>query len=262
MTPRGAVVDLDGTVYRGDELLSGAREGLDTLRKAGVDVLFFSNNPLRDEAAYLDRLQGFGLDVSGARACSSGVVTTEYLHEHHGGDQILLVGADGLRDQLAGAGLSLTDDPEAADALVESWTPSFGYDDMQTALDAVDEETPFLGTDPDRTVPRGDGGIMPGSGAVVYALAATLDREPDAMLGKPAAPARQAALDRLDCPPSDCLVVGDRPDTDLAMGEQAGMTTVLVLTGVTDREAVADSPVDPDYVIEDLGEIETVLDAL
>lgn len=257
----GAIVDLDGTVYRGDALLPGAAEAVDRMRAAGLDLLFFSNNPTKDGAAYVDHLTGLGLDVRPGEACSAGDVTTEYLREHHRRDGVMLVGAPGLRAQLREADLSLTDDPGATDVLVGSWTPAFDYGDMEDALRAVDDETAFLGTDPDRTFPREVGRVVPGSGAVVGALAATVGREPDAVLGKPSAEALDAALDRLGCPPGECLVVGDRLGTDLAMGERAGMTTALVLSGIADRSAVADSDVDPKYVLESLADVDQVLDA-
>lgn len=259
MTVRGAIVDLDGTVYRGGELIDGAVEGIDAIRAAGSDVLFFSNNPLKDGAAYLDQLASLGLEVDGMQACSSGDVTTEYLAANHAADDVLLIGDTGLRDQFRGAGLALTNDPDECDVLVASWTDSFGYDDMHAALDAVDGGTPFLGSDPDRTVPTSGGALMPGSGAIVGAIAAVVGRDPDAILGKPSETALSAALDRLGAEPGECLVVGDRLDTDLAMGASTEMTTVLVLSGVTDRGAVADSGTDPDFVIEHLGEIGTVL---
>lgn len=262
MTARGAIVDLDGTVYRGGELVDGAAAGIDALRSAGSDVLFFSNNPLKDGAAYLDYLAGLGLDVDGMQACSAGVVTTEYLTANHAGDEVLLIGDDGLRDQLRGAGLALTTDPGQCDVLVASWTDAFDYGDLQTALDAVDGDTAFLGSDPDRTVPTGDGALMPGSGAIIGAVAAAVGRDPDAVLGKPSEAALSAALGRLGVDPGECLVVGDRPDTDLAMGARAGMTTVLVLSGVTGRGEVAEADVDPDFVIDHLGEIESVLSGL
>jgi HAD superfamily hydrolase (TIGR01450 family) len=259
MTVRGAIVDLDGTVYRGGDLIDGAADGLDALRAAGADVLFFSNNPLRDGASYLEYLGELGLDVDGMQACSSGVVTTEYLATHHADDDVLLVGDNGLREQVRGAGLSLTADPDRCDVLVASWTESFGYDDMQTALDAVDDDTVFLGSDPDRTFPMGNGTLVPGSGAIIGAVAAVVGRDPDSILGKPSEAALSAALDRLGAEPAECLVVGDRLDTDLTMGTRAGMTTVLVLSGVTDRKDVARSDVDPDFVIDALGDIDSVL---
>lgn len=255
----GAIVDLDGTVYRGGNLLPGAVEGVEALRDAGLDVLFFSNNPIRDGASYATHLTDLGIPTDEHEACSSGVVTTEYLRENHADDRILLVGSPGLRDQLDAAGLELTELPAEADVLVASWTPEFGYTDMQDALDAVEDGVTFLGTDPDRTFPAEDGTTVPGSGAIIGAISATVGRDPDAVLGKPSETALVFALDRLGVEPTSCLVIGDRLDTDLAMGNRAGMTTVLVKTGITDPGDVSASEVDPDFVIGSLGDIDQVL---
>lgn len=262
MTVRGAIIDLDGTVYRGNELIDGAQAGLDSLRDRGIDGLFFSNNPLETGEAYLERLSNLGLAVDGLQACSSGVVTTEYLVENHSSEKVFCIGDDQLREQFRTAGLTVVEEPARADVLVASWTAGFDYDDMRDALAAVDEQTTFLGTDPDRTFPMPDGREVPGSGAVIGAVAAAVGREPDAVLGKPSEAAREAALSRLDTAPENCVVVGDRIDTDLKMGEKAGMTTVLVLSGVTDRAEVDASELSPDYVIDSLGEIDQVLETL
>jgi 4-nitrophenyl phosphatase len=256
----GAIIDLDGTVYRGGDLVPGATAGIDRLRAAGIELLFLSNNPTRTGAAYAETLGDLGIDVAADRVLSAGTVTTDFLRDEHPEDPVLLIGDPGLREQLAAADQPLTDDPEEADVVLASWTMDFDYDDMRTALEAVDDETTFLGTDPDRTWPAGDGEHIPGSGAVIRAVAGVVDREPEAVLGKPSPQALGAAQERLAAPPGDCLIVGDRLDTDLAMGQRAGMTTVLVLSGSTDRADLADSPVEPDNVIADLGEIGTVID--
>jgi 4-nitrophenyl phosphatase len=260
MSIRGAIVDLDGTVYRGNELVDGAQTGVDALRAAGIDVLFFSNNPLKTGEAYIERLADLGLDVDGLQACSSGVVTTEHLVDHYPSSQIFCIGDEDLREQFRTADLTVTEDPAEADVLVASWTAEFDYRDMRDALAAVDEETVFLGTDPDRTFPMPDGQEVPGSGAIIGSVASVIGRDPDAVLGKPSTAAREAALSRLGVSPEACLVVGDRLDTDLRMGEDAGMTTALVLSGVTSREDVAASDVTPDYVVENLAEVDQILD--
>lgn len=255
MSLEGAVVDLDGTVYRGDELLPGAAEGVAALRRAGLSLCFFSNNPTRNGEDYVARLQELGVDARTGEACSAGVATTEYLRDHHADDTVMLVGSAALADQLRAGNLTLTDDPERTDVLVGSWDPEFGYDDMDRALQAVDDQTPFLGTDPDRVFPGPGDRFVPGSGAILGALSRTIGREPDAILGKPSETALGLALERLGVPAENCLVVGDRLDTDLVMGDRAGMTTVLVLSGVATRADIATAEVDPDYVIENLGEI-------
>lgn len=258
----GAIIDLDGTVYRGGALLPGAVEGVDTLRDAGFEILFCSNNPIKNGTQYVETLSDHGIAVSPGEACSAGVLTTAYLQDNHADDDILCIGTDGLRDQFRDADLQLTTDPEECDVLVASWTPTFDYGDMQDALDAVDETTTFLGTDPDRTFPMDDGRVVPGSGAVIRSVAAVVGRDPDAYLGKPSEIALEFALDKLGEPAEECLIVGDRLDTDLAMGDRAGMTTVLVLTGVSDRADVSESAIEPDYVIDGLGDIGDVLDSL
>jgi HAD superfamily hydrolase (TIGR01450 family) len=262
MALSGAIVDLDGTVYRGEQLLPGVGTGIDALRAAGLNLLFLSNNPTKDGAAYVDRLSGFGLDVRDGEACSAGVVMTEFLQEYHADDTIMLIGADGLRDQFERRGLTLTTEADETDVLVVSWDPTFDFEDMTDTLHAVDADTTFLGTDPDRTFPMEGDRIVPGSGAIIGSVAATVGREPDAVLGKPSEAALEIALDRLGAPAEELLIVGDRLDTDLTMGANAGMTTVLVLTGVTDREDVATSPVQPDYIIDGLGDIGDILDTL
>ena len=102
MTVRGAIVDLDGTVYRGGSLLPGAAEGVERLRNAGLDVLFFSNNPIKDGTAYAASLTELGIPVSPDEACSAGVVTAAYLREHHADEGCRLRDAAAHRGWLAG----------------------------------------------------------------------------------------------------------------------------------------------------------------
>lgn len=259
MPGRGAIVDLDGTVYVGDDLVDGVPVAIRRLRETNHDILFFSNNPVKDAEEYASHLGDFGLEVEPREVLSSGDVTVEYLLDEHPDDRIFIIGADGFREQLVAAGLTVTDDPEACDVLVASWTPEFQYSDLRDALVAVDGETPFYGTDPDRTFPMGEDKPVPGSGAIIGSVAATVGRDPDAILGKPSGIARSRALDRLEAAPEDCLIVGDRLDTDLQMGADAGMETVLVLTGVTDRSDLADAGFEPDHAISSLADIDRVV---
>lgn len=259
---RGAIVDLDGTVYTGETLVPGADDGIDDLRAAGVTPVFFSNNPTRDGDAFVERLVSMGVDARAGDAVSSADVTAGYLLDEHADESVYLVGSESLGDVLVQRGVTLTDDPVGADVFLASWTDEFGYEHLQAALDGIDDDTAFLATDPDRTYPSGGGTFVPGTGAIAGAIAAAVDREPDLILGKPSPTALEYALERIDVGPDACLVVGDRLNTELAMGERVGMTTVLVLTGVCDRADVADADLEPDYVIESLAEIGPVLDDL
>lgn len=259
MTLRGVLLDLDGTVYHGENPLPGAAAAVARLRERGYSLCFFSNNPLHDGEAYVDRLQSMGVDARPGEACSSAVVTREYLHDNHAGDSVFVVGSEELRGYVDETDATVVAEPAQADVLLASWTDEFHYRDMVAALRALDDETVFLGTDPDVTFPGDDGRPVPGSGAVINAVAGVVEREPERVLGKPSSVAAGAALDRLGHDPGDCLVVGDRLNTDIMLGERAGMETALVMTGVTDERRLSESDVTPDHVLDSLADIDTVL---
>ncbi|MEF8780305.1 MAG: HAD-IIA family hydrolase [Haloferacaceae archaeon] len=259
MKYRGAVLDVDGTVVRGDEPIPGAPAGVERIRAAGIDPLFVSNNPSKLPPDYVERLSRAGYDVDVEQVVTAGTVTTASLSEQHPADPIYLVGAPGLADQFRDAGLTLASDPEAAAVVVVSLDREFDYETLTTVQWILeDEDVRFYGTDPDVVIPAASRDV-PGSGALINAVADVTGREPDAVFGKPNEPTLRAIFDRLPHDPAECFVVGDRLDTDVALGEAAGMTTVLVRTGVTDGRTLERSEIQPDYVLDSLSEIERVL---
>lgn len=260
MVYSGVVLDLDGTVYRGSELLPGAADAVDAIRAAGCSVCWFSNNPTRTREGYVDHLADLGLTIDRTEVLSAGTVTTEYLATEHATDEIYLIGSPGLHEQFETADLRVTDDPATADVLVTSWDDEFDYESLIAGLRALDDpDTVFLGSDPDRVVPADGETLIPGSGAIIGAIEAVTDRSVDRVMGKPAPTAVDAVQETLDCPPQECLVVGDRLDTDIALGERADMTTVLVLTGITDRGDIGTSEWTPDHVLDSLADLPPLL---
>ncbi|WP_254837626.1 HAD-IIA family hydrolase [Natronomonas marina] len=258
MDYEGAVLDLDGTVYRGDRLLPGAGAAVERLRAAGVRTLFFSNNPTKSRAEYVERLDSLGIEARPEEVLSAGTVTTRFLADEHADDAVFLIGSPGLKRQFETAGLDFVADATDADVLVVSYAREFGYGDMLAGYRALEAGARFYGTDPDMLIPA-DGGMIPGSGAVINAVGGVLGREPDRIIGKPSTEARRAALDALDVPAERCFVAGDRLDTDIALGERAGMTTVLVRTGVTTDADLETSDVSPDHVVDSLEDLPSAL---
>jgi 4-nitrophenyl phosphatase len=268
MGVRGVIFDVDGTLVRGDEPIGGAEIGLSAVDAVGLRRLLVSNNPTKPPEAYERRLHRAGVAVDPSDVLTAGSVTARYLSEHHSQDRIAVVGESGLVDLLRSAGLSVDPlggdslDLPPPDVLVASVDRAFSYQTLQRCLRVLDDRTvTFLGTDPDVVIPAADGDA-PGSGAIIDAIANVAGRDPAVVLGKPSETARRMALDRLGLPPEDVLVVGDRLDTDIALGERAGMTTALVLTGVTDAADLDASPIEPDYVLDSLAGLESVLDDL
>lgn len=254
-----AILDVDGTIVRGDRLLEGVTDGLATLEAAGISPLLFSNNPTRGTAHYRKRVGRHGIEIGPDRVLTSATVTAEYLSRTHDGDVVYLVGEERLATILRTAGLEVTDDPGEAELVVGSIDRSLSYDRLADALVALERDVPFYGTDPDATIPTEEGAV-PGSGAVLAAMEAIAGREPDAILGKPSPVAAEAAIERLGTDPATTLVVGDRLDTDVALGARAGMTTAVVLTGLTTRADLEQSSIEPDYVLESLADLETILE--
>jgi arabinose operon protein AraL len=254
----GAVLDLDGTVYIGDDPVPGAVSAVETLRNVGLSVLFLTNKPIARRADYREKLVSLGIPATVGDVISSASVTASYLRAHHDTDPILVVGEEPLREELRAGGLTLTMDPAEARVVLASMDRGFDYETLSRALDAIDDDTAFLATNVDRTCPTPDGEI-PDCRAVTGAIEGATGRSVDRVLGKPGEPTIDAATERLDADPGRCLMIGDRLETDMRMGNQCGMTTVLALSGVTDRETLAASSVRPDHVIESIAEIDTVV---
>ncbi|WP_435358174.1 HAD-IIA family hydrolase [Haloarchaeobius sp. DFWS5] len=251
----GAILDVDGTVLRGADPIPGAAEAITKLRDRGCAVVFVTNNPTVGPAVVAERLRAAGIDADPREVLTSGGVTADFLADDRPDDDLFVVGEVGLREQLSARDLSLTDDYAAADTLVASIDREFTYDRLKTALwSLADESVGFVGTDPDRVIPTADG-LVPGSGAIINAVADVAGREPEAVLGKPHEVTRAAALDRLGVDSAQCVVVGDRLDTDVALATGTDMTTVLTLTGVSDRTTVEASEFVPDHVVSSLADV-------
>jgi 4-nitrophenyl phosphatase len=259
MTYHGVVLDLDGTIYRGEEPIPGAHEAIAALRERDISLLCFSNNPTLTPEAYADRLADLGIEVSPTEIASAASVTATYLSREYSDDRIFLVGSSGLRDQLEDAGLTLTETWVEAEVLVASYDRGFDYDRLTEALWALEGETTFVGTDPDMTIPHSEGRLVPGSGAIIHAIAGVADREPEVVLGKPSSEARDAAMSALKLDPQQCLVIGDRLDTDVALGAGCGMSTAVVLSGVTSEADLPRADPSPDHVLDSIADLESVL---
>ena len=258
-----AIVDLDGTVYTGDTALPGAVEGVETLREAGVDVRFFTNNASRSAERYATRLRRLGVPAEPDDVVSSGRITADYLRTNHPDARTYVVGEEPFVRLLRRTGSAVVEDPRRADVLVVALDRSFDYDRLTDALHALDGDTPFLATNPDRT--RSEDGVeVPSTGGIVGAITGTTGREPDAVLGKPSEHAAAFVRDRFGFRPERTLMVGDRLDTDVVLGNAVGMTTAVVLTGVTDRADLRSvppgAPTDPDHVLHSLAGVSALLD--
>ncbi len=245
--------DLDGTVYLGDALLPSAGETIQHLRGLGKRTLFLSNNPTKTRESQAALLSRLGLPTPPQDVLNSTLVMADFLQRRLPGGRLFVIGEQPLHDVLAGAGFELADDA-AVDAVVVSFDRTFAYRKLQIAFDAIRGGAAFFATNGDKFCPVPGGG-QPDAAALIAAIEACTDVKVEAIVGKPSAYMATAALRLLNLPPTECLMTGDRLETDVLMGLDAGMAAALTLTGATNAAQAAASPIRPTYVVSQLAEL-------
>lgn len=231
--------DLDGVIYRGQDVLPGVPEGLRRLAGAGFEVYFITNNSTRSPETGAAKITGVtGIEVDPEHVLSSSLAAVSLLGSGDG--PVLTVGEEGVVDAVARAGLQTTDDPLAARSVLVGLTRDLSYELLSRAMTAIRNGARFIATNDDTTFPT-EHGLAPGCGAIVAAIAAASGVAP-VVAGKPHQPMRDLIRSRGVV---DAWVIGDRVETDVALATaEPGWRSILVLTGVTPAEDAADSGAD------------------
>lgn len=245
----GYAFDLDGTVYLGDALLPQAAETIAAIRGGGGRVVFVTNKPLESAADYAAKLTGLGVPATAEDVVTALDSLLLYLGERHPDKHLLAIAEPLVEATLAEAGWPLVRDPEEAELVVISFDRTFDYAKLEAGYQAVRRGAVIVATNPDPYCPTPEGGL-PDCAAMLAAVEACTGARAEAVLGKPSEAMGRALLERLGTAPEDAALIGDRLDTDVAMGQRVGMAGVLVLSGATPAGAVADSEVRPDFVVE------------
>lgn len=250
----GYIFDLDGTVYLGEALLPAAGETLRVLRARGLRTIFISNNPTHAREDYAVKLTRLGVPTSIEDILTSSLVLVGFLQRRMPGARLFVVGEEPLCAELRRSGFELTEQAHNVDAVIASFDRTFVYRKLQIAFDAIRAGARFFATNSDRFCPVPGGG-EPDCAAIIAAIEACTHTRVEAVLGKPSSYMIAAALDLMDLPAADCLMTGDRLETDILMGQEAGMSTALPLTGATTESALAGASIQPTYVLRHLGDL-------
>ena len=243
------LLDVDGVLVRGSRPIEGAARGLRRLQERGRTMLL-TNNSSRSRSEHAERLKQFGFPVAPEDVLPSSYIAASYLSARFGPVSFWVVGEAGLEAELRLAGHHPADSPSTADWVVAGIDWSINYETLADALCALIAGARLLGTNADPTFPAPDG-LLPGAGAILGALEG-MGFRPDAVIGKPSQIAFQTALDHIGAEPGAVLMIGDRLETDITGGAQAGMDTALVFTGIADRATVARSAIRPTWTAESL----------
>lgn len=250
----GFIFDLDGTVYLSDELIPGVKEVIDSLKASKLGIVYLSNKALQRRSTYAKKLTELGIPTPEDQVVNSSFVMASYLAKIAPGAAVYVIGEKPLVDELIDAGLKISEDPEQIDYVVASFDRDFHYDKLQIAYEAIMNGAGFVATNPDRTCPV-KGGEVPDAAGMIGAIEGVTGKKVEEIAGKPSELMVEAALDRLQVKPEECLLVGDRLETDIKMGNKSGISTALVLSGVSSREDLEKSSVKPTFVLKDLSQL-------
>jgi glycerol-1-phosphatase len=248
----GLLIDLDGVVWIGREMVPGASEALRSLQEGGMEIAFVTNNPVHPPAAYAQRLRDAGVPVADERVVTAGVVTARLAAERLGlGRAAFAIGARGFKQTIAEAGLEVLEGEAArkVDAVLVSGHREFDYEELLTATLALQNGAALFATSRDPTLPM-PGGAWPGTGAVLAAVE-TASGERAEIGGKPERHLFEQARALLG-DAERVAMVGDRIASDIDGGRRAGLATILVLSGASSREQADAADPPPDLVLDDL----------
>jgi glycerol-1-phosphatase len=248
----GFLIDLDGVVWVGRELVPGAIESLQALLERGKEIVFVTNNPGKPASAYAERLREAGVEIGAELVVTAGEVTARLAAKRAGpGGRAFAIGAPAFHEAVSGAGLEpvVGEAAREANVVLVSGHRGFDYEELLTATQALQHGAALFATSRDPTVPMPGGG-WPGTGAVLAAVE-TASGATAEIGGKPEPPLFELARERI-AGAERVAMVGDRISSDIEGGHRAGLETILVLSGATSREGAASATPPPDRIVEDL----------
>jgi 4-nitrophenyl phosphatase len=246
---KGAIIDMDGVLWRGDAPIGDLQKIFEGLKQKDVKVVLATNNATASVSQYLNKLNGFGVRLEEWQIVNSSLATAHYLKERYpAGGHVYIIGETGLIRTLKESGFN-HDETECL-AVVVGMDRHLTYNKLAEATLLIRSGIPFIGTNPDRTFPLPQG-LVPGAGAILAAIETATNQEP-VIIGKPAPEMYRVAIQRMGIPIKATLVIGDRLETDIAGGQALGCPTALVLSGVTSEEAARHWQPAPDLIVTDL----------
>lgn len=270
---RLVIFDLDGVMYRGREPVPGAAALVAALRRRDLLIRFATNNSMTTRAMYVPRLMAMGVAVELDEIVTSTSATIDHLRAHLPEVRsVMAVGASGMLQELQEAGFDAMAAADAVgasyeggpldksfDAVIAGLDPSFDFRRLAAATTAIRAGARFIATNADLRYPTPTG-FLPGAGSIVAALRAASGEEP-LVIGKPEPGIFSAILERAGVRPEEAVAIGDNPDADMVAAHRAGMSSILVLTGVADAALAAtlDGERRPDQVARDPSDVASLL---
>ena len=249
------VLDMDGTIYLGESLFPFTKGFLRRVEETGRDFCFFTNNSSKNREAYLEKLARMGISLPPEKMLISNGVILQWLGRHHPGARCYVVGTPALREAFRKAGFA--PDAEDGDVVILGFDTTLTYEKLRVACDLIRAGRPVYGVNPDWNCPV-EGGFIPDCGSIAALVKASTGVQCE-FFGKPSPHTLEYMLAQTGCRPQELAVVGDRLYTDIAVAAGTEVTSILVMSGETTSQLLAESPTQPDIVVQDLGELTALL---
>lgn len=246
------IIDMDGTFYLSDVLIKGSDEFVGSLKEKGKDFFFFTNNSSHNAKECHDKLEKIGFPVPYGKIIISSHVTIDYIKSNRPNKTIYLLGNERLTNDFANAGIELVDDEP--DIVVLGFDTTLNYEKISKAARFLSNNVEYIATHPDVNCPV-KGGYIPDTGSMIALFKASTGREPDLIMGKPNKQTVNYITKKLSCKKQEIAFIGDRLETDIAIGSDNGIKSILVLSGVTTKKMSSESDIKPTLVVNNLKEL-------
>ena len=259
------ILDMDGVLWRGETAMPGLPDFFNTLRELDLGFILATNNATKSADEYKEKLANLGVDIPASLILTSGETTASYLAgEYSAGTAVYVVGTRSLQTAIRAKGFVIVDPEQVkngstAELVVVGFTPNVVYEELAMGSLLVHNGARFIGTNPDASFPT-ELGPLPGAGALLAVISTATGIEPT-VFGKPGTALFEEAVRRLDSCHENTAMVGDRLGTDIAGAKNAGLASIMLLSGVSSRKDLLESDIQPDYVFADISELARELKA-
>jgi NagD protein len=248
---RSWLMDMDGVLVHEEHAIPGAQEFLTQLRERGTPFLVLTNNSIYTRRDLAARLAATGLEVPEESIWTSALATAKFLEDQRPGGTAFVIGEAGITTALHESGYTMTD--REPDYVVLGETRTYSFERITAAIRLIENGARFLCTNPDATGPSREG-PLPAAGSVAALITRATGVEPY-YVGKPNPLMMRSALNAIDAHSESTAMVGDRMDTDIVSGLEAGLESILVLTGVTSREQAERFPFRPSRIVDSVADL-------
>lgn len=251
------MLDMDGTIYNEDTLIPGALEFFNLLQQQGKQYVFMTNNSSKGKVSYVEKLNRLGIQATEKNIASSVNATVAYLKEHKPDAKLYLVGTESFRKELLDEGFYVVPTDyrqEDVDYVLLGFDTELNYEKVRGACYYVSRNFPYIATNCDLKCPVLGNKFIPDCGAIAKMIELATGRMPQ-FLGKPERTMVDAVSKQWNVPVEKIACVGDRLYTDIAVGINAGTTSICVLTGEATKEEIALSQYKPDYCFDSIKEL-------